>query len=240
MGLLEGPAQAFVGELRIAQEVDAADLDLLLAVDQEGDVDGLTGAQRIVVDAYVDLRIAEALFGPVVADELFVLVDDVVGELAAALEFEFFEQILLFALGDAFEGPVVDARTLLEEDLQIEAVALDFGADLHVGEEALAPEARDGVGDEVAGQVDRVAFDQAGRRFENVRVEVFHAVDVDLADVVEFGVSAAFEHRRIFGEGGFGELCGIRRIRLECGLRLGGYIRAAKRREEGCCREYLT
>ena len=36
----------------------------------------------------ITLRIAESLFGPVVMDELLVLVDDVVREFASALEFE--------------------------------------------------------------------------------------------------------------------------------------------------------
>ena len=160
MGFLEGAAQALVLELFVSDEVDPADFDLLLAVDQEGDVHGLSGSERVVVDAYVDLGVAEALFGPVVADELLVLVDDVVGEFASAFEFEFFEQVLLLAFGDTLEGPVVDAGPLFEEDFEVEAVAVDFGADLHVGEEALAPKPGDGVCDEVAGQVDRVALDE--------------------------------------------------------------------------------
>jgi hypothetical protein len=73
-------------------------------------------------------------------DELLVLVDDVVREFASALEFELFQQVLLLALRNALELPVVDAGTLLEEDLQVEAVALDLGADLHVREKPLAPE----------------------------------------------------------------------------------------------------
>ena len=140
MGLFERAAQALVVELLVADEVDLADLHFLLAVDQEGHRHGLSRAQRVVVDTHVHLRIAESLFGPVVMDELLVLVDDVVREFASALEFELFQQVLLLALRNALELPVVDAGTLLEEDLQVEAVALDLGADLHVREKTLAPE----------------------------------------------------------------------------------------------------
>ena len=140
VGLFERAAQALVVELLVADEVDLADLHFFLAVDQEGHRHGLSRAQRVVVDTHVHLRIAEPLFGPVVMDELLVLVDDVVREFASALEFELFQQVLLLALRNALELPVVDAGTLLEEDLQVEAVALDLGADLHVREKPLAPE----------------------------------------------------------------------------------------------------
>ena len=131
-------------------------------------------------------------------DELLVLVDDVVREFASAFEFELFQQVLLLALRNALELPVVDAGTLLEEHLQVEAVALDLGADLHVREKPLAPQTRDGVCDEVARQVDRVACDQSGRRLEDLGVEVLHAVDVDVADVIEPGFALASEHRGVF------------------------------------------
>ena len=78
MRLLESPAQALVLELLVAREVDLADLDLRLAVDEERDGYGLSGTQRVVVDAHADLRVAETLFGPVLFDELLVLVDDVI------------------------------------------------------------------------------------------------------------------------------------------------------------------
>ena len=95
---LEGAAQAFVLELVVPDEVDLSDLDLLLAVDQEGDVDGLSGAQGVVVDPHVHFGVSETLFRPIVPNEFLVLVDDVIGEFAASFEFEFFEQFLLLAL----------------------------------------------------------------------------------------------------------------------------------------------
>ena len=238
MGLLEGAAQPLVGELRVADEVDLADLDLVLAVDHEGDVHHLR-AHRVVLDAHVDLGVAESLFGPVLLDELAVLVDDVVRQLAAAAQLELLQQVGLLAARNALEGPVVDPGPLLEEDLQVEAVALDVGADLHVREEALAPQARNGVGDERAGQVDRVALDQTGRRLEHVRVEVLHAVDVDLADVVEAGFTAALHHGGVLGKvgGGFRRRGGRRLLRG--GRMLCEHVLAA-RYEERRGREYLT
>ena len=77
VGLLEGTAQALVLELFVAREIDLADLDLVLAVDEERDVHHLR-AQRVVGDAHVHLRIAEGFFRPVGLDELFVLVDDII------------------------------------------------------------------------------------------------------------------------------------------------------------------
>ena len=231
--LLEGAAQSLVLELRIALEVDPADLHLVLAVDQKGYRHGLARAQRVVVDAYIHLGVAETLVGPVFLDEALVLVEHVVRELAAPLEFELFEQVFLLALRDALEFPVVDPRPLLEEYLQVEAVALDVGTDLDVGEETLAPETRDSVRDEVARQIDRVAGDETGRRFEHLVVEVLHSVDVHIADVIELGGSVGFEHRGVFGESrGFD---GSRVLRLSGLLRrLGEYIRAAQHEGRGC------
>ena len=231
--LLEGPAQALVLELLVAREVDLADLDFVFAVDQEGYVDHLR-AQRVVGDARRDLRVAEALLGPVGLDEFLVLVDDVIRKLAAAFELELFEQVFLLALRDAFEVPVVDARPLFEEHLQIEAVALDLGSDLHVREKPLAPQTRDGVCDEVARQVNRIAGDQPGRRLENVGVEVLHAVNVDVADVIEFLRAVLPQYGCVFRECGLGRSRGVSRILL-----LGEYIRAAQHEGSGC-REYLT
>ena len=219
--LLEGAAQALVLELLVAREVDLADLDFVFAVDQEGYVDHLR-AQRVVGDARRDLRVAEALLGPVGLDEFLVLVDDVIRKLAAAFELELFEQVFLLALRDAFEVPVVDARPLFEEHLQIETVALDLGSDLHVREKPLAPQARNGIGDEVAGQVDRVARDQSRRGLEDVGIEVLHTVDIDVADVVELLGAILPHHGGVFRE------CGLRRGRGVCRiLFLGEYIRAA-------------
>ena len=221
VGLLEGTAQTFVLELFVAREIDLADLDLVLAVDEERDVHHLR-AQRVVGDAHVHLRIAEGFFRPVGLDEFFVLVDDIIRQFAAPLEFELLQQVFLLALRDAFEIPVVDTGTLLEENLQVEAVAFDLGTDLHVGEEPLAPQARNGIGDEIAGQVDRVACDQSGRGFEDVGIEVLHTVDIDVADVVELLGVILPHHGGVFRE------CGLRRGRGVCRiLFLGEYIRAA-------------
>lgn len=152
----------------------------------------------------------------------FVLVDDIIRQFAAPLEFELLQQVFLLALRDAFEIPVVDTGTLLEENLQVEAVAFDLGTDLHVGEEPLAPQARNGIGDEIAGQVDRVACDQSGRGFEDVGIEVLHTVDIDVADVVELLGGILPHHGGVFRE------CGLRRGRGVCRiLFLGEYIRAA-------------
>ena len=234
MGFLEGAAQPFVRVLVVALEVDASDLDLVLAVDDERDVDHLL-AHRVVVDAHVDLGVAEPLFGPVGLDELLVLVDHVVGELAAAAQLQLLEQVLLLALRHPFEAPVIDAGTLLEEDVQVEAVALDLRADLHVGEEALAPKARDGRSDEVARQIDRVAGDEARRRFEHVVVQILHPVHVDVADVVEFLPPVLAHHGRLFREGGFRDRRAVRAAGL-----LGRYFRAAQH-QYGCGRRpYLT
>ena len=237
VGLLEGPAQPLVGELLVAHEVDAADFDLVLAVDDEGDVDAL-GPHRVVFDAHVDLGVAEALFGPVGLDELLVLVEHVVREFTAAAELELVEQVALLALRDALEAPVVDAGALLKEDLQVEAVALDGGADFHVREEALAPQTRDGVRDEVAGQIDRIAGDEAGRRLEHLLVEVLHAVDVDVADVVAPRGAVLGEHRGILVELGSGR---GRRVGGGGGglgvLLAGEYMGATE--QHGCgCEEY--
>ena len=183
VGFLEGLAQPPVAELLVAAEGDLADLDLVLAVDQEGDIDRLL-EHRVVVDAHVHLRIAEALFREIIPDQLAVLVDHVIRELGAALEFEFLHQVLLLAFENPLEAPVVYARPLLQENFQVEAVAVDGGPDLHVGEKTLAPQPRDGVADVGAGQVDRIPRNQARRGAQDVVVEVFHPVDIDLADVV--------------------------------------------------------
>ena len=215
MRLLEGAAQALVLELLVAEEVDPADLHPLLAVDQEGHRHGLSRrTERVVVDAHVHRGVAETLLGPVFLDEFLVLVDDVVRKLAVGLEFELLGQVLLLALRNTLEIPVIDARPLLEEHLQVDAVPVDLGPDLHVREEALAPQAGNGVSDEVARQVDRIARDQTRRRLENLLVQILHAADVDVADIIAAGRAVVAQHGSVFGKCGRRGRRRILRIRL--------------------------
>jgi hypothetical protein len=199
VGLLEGAAQTLVVESLVAREVDLADLDLRVLVDDERYVDALLVC-RVVVDAHLDLTVAVAFLREVALDEPRILVDHVVRKLGVAAQLQLLYKVLLLALAHTVELPAQDARTLFEKDLQVERVALDSGADLYVGEVFRSPQTLYGVGDELAGQIYRVALLQAGRRFEDVVVEVLHSVQVDLADVVELAVALA-EYRRRCVEG---------------------------------------
>ena len=170
-----------------------------------------------------------------VPNELLVLVDDIVRKLAVGAQLEFLLEILLLALGDTLEIPVVDTGALLEEGFEGDAVALDIGADLHVGEMALTPQTGNGVSDEVARQIDRISGNQSRRRLEDLLVQILHTVDADITDVVALRGAFGLQHGSILGEellrGGRGIL--LRQL-------LGPYIRAVQRQQGRNRHEYLT
>ena len=228
--LLEGAAQAFVGELFVAREVDAADAHARSAIDHERDVHGIR-THGVVLDARLGAGVAEALLGPVGFDELAVLVDHVVGVLRAAAQLELLHEVLLLALGDALEVPAVYPGAFAQEDFEVGVVAVDRGADPHVGEQTLVPQAVDGRGDKAARKIDRVPDRQSGRGFEHLLVEVADAVDADVAESVEAFLGAV-EHGGVLGKG-------IRGFRRVGGLRfLGGESscrgeQQQRRRQEG-------
>ena len=216
VGLLESLAQTAVRKFVVAREGDLADAHAVAAVDVENHVHGAL-ADRVVLNAGSHLDVAEALLDEVGLDELRVLVDHVVREFGAAAQLELLGQVLLLAARDSLELPVVDQRTLLEEDLQIDAVAQNRGAHLHVGEVALVPETGDGVGDIAARQIERIARQKTRRRTDQIGIEVFHAAHVDVADMVELRCGA-LQHGSTLVEGGvlrriggFALLCGGRK-----------------------------
>ena len=165
VGLLERAAQAALLELGVAAEGDAPHAHLLVAVDAEGDVDHVL-AYGVVLDAGRDIHIAESFRYEVLLDELLVLVDDVVREFGSGLELEFVHKVLLLAAAYvlALERPAAHARPLLKEDIEVDAVALDLGTDLHIGEVTLVPQTRYGVRYEGAGQIERIARYESRRR----------------------------------------------------------------------------
>ena len=183
--LLERLAQTLVRETVVARECYLADLHLGVAVDAERDV-GHVVKHRVVLDDRSDTHVAESLVDEVLLDEFLVLVDNVVREFGIALELELLDQILLLAAADAVahDHPVAHARTLFQKDLQIDAVALDRGADLHVGETTLAPQTRDGVRDVVAGQIYAVARNETRRRTYEGGIQILYSANVYLADAI--------------------------------------------------------
>lgn len=94
-----------------------------------------------------------------------------------------------FADPFALEEPAVDARPFTHGDVQIDAVALDRGADLDVGEQTLVPQLADHVRDVFVRQIDRIAGDEPRGGLHDVFVEEFDAAQVDLADEIAFGRS---------------------------------------------------
>ena len=235
MGLLEGATQTLVVEDLVALEVDLADLDALTTVDLE-DYVGILCAYRVLLNAVVYLGVAETLFAPVLFDQAHILIQHIVRKLAVATQLELLHDILLLAGRDALELPVEDTGTLLEEDLQVEAVALDLGAHLHVGEVALTPQTGDDIRDEVARQQNRIAIHQAGRSLHQVGIQVLQTTHVDLADVVLLLLTAlGAEHRGILVKIGF-DLCAVGRF---CDSLLGR-CGAKQRHKRHCQDQYVA
>jgi len=192
---LERAAQLPVGERRVALEIDLADLDPVLAVDDEKYVHDVF-KRRIVLEPHADVRIVKPFLGKILANGVFRAVQDKIGKLATFLQLERFEQLAHLPLADTLYLPVVNPGSLPEDDLDIDAVAYGLRKYLHVGIDPLVPHCFQRRRQIVARYHDRIALGKARHRSHDLRIEILDPTDFHLIDNILLGVFV-IEHRSI-------------------------------------------
>ena len=189
MGLLECACKTLIVDTTVTIEGNLADTNAWVLDNIECHIDTLCDYSIVLVRGS-HLAIAETLVDKVVFDELDVFVDNIVRELVTTLELEFVDKVCTLALWNTCNLPVHYTSTLLEDNLQIEAIALDSCTNLDVVKVTLHPEAVCCILDEWTGQIYRVARNKTRCRAKNVVVEVLHAVNIHIADVIELRILA--------------------------------------------------
>ena len=105
-----------------------------------------------------------------------------------ALELKLIDEICALALWNTCNLPVHYTSTLFEDNLQVEAVALDSGTNLDVVKVTLHPETVCCILNEWTRQIYRISWNQTRCRAKDVVVEVLHAVNIHIANVVELRI----------------------------------------------------
>ena len=148
MSLLEGAAQTLCLELVVTLKCNLAYTHALATVYAEGYVYGILH-MCVIHNLSSNRCVAETLLNEILCDKALVTVDNVVRKLGTATQLKSLDQVLLLTTTYTFACnlPVVDTGTLLDEELDINAVALDGSTNLDVREVATSPQTCDRVRD---------------------------------------------------------------------------------------------
>ena len=127
----------------------------------------------------------ESFLREVFLDDGLGMVFDVRCHLTALSDACFYLDLFAFAFLESFVLHFAHARPLLEDDDEPYFVSFDLACfDLHVGEQALFPEALDGFGDLRSGYFDLVAYGQAGEADQHEVFVTVRSLHLDTGDLI--------------------------------------------------------
>ena len=144
MSLLEGAAQTLSLELVVTLKSNLAYTYALATIYAEGYVYGILHI-GIVLNLCLYGSITKTLLNKILLDKALVTVDNVVRKLRTTTQLEVLDQLLLFTATYTLTGnlPVIYTGTLLDEELDVNAVALDCSTNLDVREVTTSPQTSD-------------------------------------------------------------------------------------------------
>ena len=187
VGLLHRLFQGTVTQLLVTVEIDAVDLGLFVLVDVDVQ-NHLALVSQVILLNQIDLHILEALCIEELLDDQFGTVQHIGCNLEALLQAQLLLQVFPFPLLDAMIIHLRNTRTLLQLDLQPNRIVLDLiGHDLHIGKEAMLPEAFDRCRDLVTRYRDFVTYRQTGESYQHKIIIILHTRHLNVRNLVFAG-----------------------------------------------------
>ena len=166
---------------------------------------------QVILLHQINLHILESLCIEELLDDQFGTVQHIGCNLEALLQAQLLLQVFPFPLLDAMIIHLRNTRTLLQLDLQPNRIVLDLiGHDLHIGKEAMLPEAFDRCRDLVTRYRDFVTYRQTGESYQHKIIIILHTRHLNVRNLVFAG------RQRVRNLRQFCRFLNIRRIILLC------------------------
>ena len=138
MGFLEGLAQFAVRKDRISFKIDLPDTHPGVSIDHKGHIDRILN-RGVILLTHIHRHIAEALFRIELSDEIGRVFEQIIRQIAASFQIQFFLQIAQLTLPHPLIFPLIHPRTFLQKDLQIDTIAYRLCDDFDIGIKVLIP-----------------------------------------------------------------------------------------------------